>query len=85
MKKHRKVEYHHGDVHAWREVTEEKVKVKIGELNPAKQKKIKEAVQAASEHNPTDDEPEEVEEDFEQEEGEDALIDAEVEEEEVPE
>lgn len=33
MKKLDKVEYHHEDVHAWRRVTEEKVRVKIGELD----------------------------------------------------
>lgn len=33
MKKHRKVEYHHEEVHVWLRVTEEKVKVKIGELD----------------------------------------------------
>lgn len=35
MKKHGKTEYHHAEVHVWVKVTEEKVKVKIGEL-PAK-------------------------------------------------
>lgn len=39
MKKHRKTEYHHEDVHVWVQVTEEKVKVKIGELTPARAKK----------------------------------------------
>lgn len=44
MKHFSKVEYHHEQVHAWREVTEEKVKVTIGELNAAKEKQIKDAV-----------------------------------------
>jgi hypothetical protein len=35
MKKYEKTEYHHGEVHIWVKVTEEKVKVKIGEV-PAK-------------------------------------------------
>jgi hypothetical protein len=32
MKKYKKSEYHHGDVHCWLKSTDEKVKVKIGEL-----------------------------------------------------
>src|ERR1700733_10842221 len=32
MKKHKKTEYHHGEVHIWVKVTEEKIKVKLGEI-----------------------------------------------------
>lgn len=39
MKKHNKVEYHHEEVHVWRRVTEEKVRVKIGELDEKELKK----------------------------------------------
>lgn len=39
MKKYNKTEYHHEDVHIWVQVTEEKVKVKLGELTPARAKK----------------------------------------------
>ena len=35
MHKYEKVEYHHGEVHIWVKVTEEKVRVKLGEI-PAK-------------------------------------------------
>ena len=42
MKKHKKTEYHHGDVHCWVQSVDEKVKVKIGEL-PAKKKTTQKA------------------------------------------
>ena len=42
MKKHKKAEYHHGEVHCWVKATDEKVKVKIGEITP-KQKKAESA------------------------------------------
>ena len=32
MKKYQKTEYHHGEVHIWVKVIDEKVKVKIGEI-----------------------------------------------------
>lgn len=32
MKKHGKAEYHHDDVHCWIKAKEERVKVKIGEI-----------------------------------------------------
>jgi hypothetical protein len=44
MKKYKKSEYHHGDVHCWVKYTEEKVKVKIGELKP--EQKTKPATEA---------------------------------------
>lgn len=39
MKKHKKAEYHHGDVHCWIKAKDERVKVKIGELTPKQRKK----------------------------------------------
>lgn len=39
MKKHKKAEYHHGDVHCWIKATDERVKVKIGEITPKQRKK----------------------------------------------
>lgn len=42
MKKHRKIEYHHEDVHVWVTASEVKVKVTIGEVTPTKEKKMKE-------------------------------------------
>jgi hypothetical protein len=42
MKKHKKTEYHHADVHCWVQAVDEKVKVKIGEL-PAKKKTTQKA------------------------------------------
>jgi hypothetical protein len=41
MKKHGKTEYHHDEVHCWIKATDEKVKVKLGEL-PAKASKAAE-------------------------------------------
>ena len=40
MKKHRKNEYHHEEVHVWVVATEMKVKVKIGEVTPQKEKQM---------------------------------------------
>jgi hypothetical protein len=58
MHKYEKTEYHHGEVHIWVKVTEEKVRVKLGEI-PAK----------ATDFEPdTDDEQEEEEGQPEQEE-----------------
>ncbi len=34
MKKHDKTEYHHGEVHIWVKVIDEKIKVKLGEIAP---------------------------------------------------
>lgn len=48
MRKHNKPEYHHEDVHVWVKATEMKVKVKIGELTPAKAKKESEDTISAS-------------------------------------
>jgi glutamyl/glutaminyl-tRNA synthetase len=42
MKKHKKAEYHHGEVHCWVKATDEKVKVKIGEIT-TKQKRAESA------------------------------------------
>jgi hypothetical protein len=39
MRKHRKSEYHHEEVHIWVKATEMKVKVKLGELTAARAKK----------------------------------------------
>jgi len=58
MHKYEKTEYHHGEVHIWVKVTDEKVKVKIGEI-PAK----------ATDYAPSDDappEPEPSEEDIDE-------------------
>lgn len=52
MQRFGKVEYHHEEVHAWREVTEEKVKVHIGELKPDKEKQIKKAVKGHIQNQP---------------------------------
>jgi hypothetical protein len=49
MKKHKKVEYHHGDVHCWVQSIDEKVKVKIGDL-PAKK-----TTQKATDFTPPED------------------------------
>jgi len=50
MKKHKKTEYHHGDVHCWIKATDERVRVKIGELTPKqKVKESKDAVKQAEE------------------------------------
>ena len=48
MKKHKKTEYHHGDVHCWIKSAGEKVRVKLGELS-AKQK-VKESKDTVAEH-----------------------------------
>lgn len=39
MKKHKKAEYHHGEVHCWLKATDERVKVKIGEITPRQKRK----------------------------------------------
>jgi len=39
LKKHKKTEYHHQDVHIWIVAVDEKVRVKIGELKPPKKER----------------------------------------------
>lgn len=57
MKKHKRIEYHHEDVHAWREIADEKVKVKIGELTSKKAKQVADAVAEVRQHEETTDTP----------------------------
>jgi len=49
MRKHHKTEYHHEEVHAWVTASEFKVKVTIGELRPAREKKMKAATASVKE------------------------------------
>src|ERR1035438_315750 len=49
LKKHKKVEYHHLDVHIWIVAVDEKVKVKIGELKPKKTERKIEKSESGSE------------------------------------
>lgn len=44
MKKYKKAEYHHGEVHCWVKATDEKVKVKIGEITQKQKRKESEDV-----------------------------------------
>ena len=62
MKKHKKSEYHHGEVHCWIKATDEKVKVKIGELTPKQKKKETAEVPAGAAPAAEEPEPGEVEE-----------------------
>jgi hypothetical protein len=61
MKKHKKAEYHHGELHCWVKATDEKVKVKIGELTP-KQKKSESAGVSTTAKLDAEPEPEPAEE-----------------------
>ena len=58
MKKYKKAEYHHGEVHCWVKATDERVKVKIGEIT-ARQKKAESASVSTveAEPEPTSEEP----------------------------
>ena len=58
LKKHKKVEYHHLDVHIWLVAVDEKVRVKIGEL-PVKKKerKIEKSESGSEDDVPADNEP----------------------------
>ena len=53
MKKHKKAEYHHGEVHCWIKATDERVKVKLGEITPKQKRKesaeVPESAKAESE------------------------------------
>ena len=40
LRKHKKTEYHHLDVHIWIVAVDEKVKVKIGELAPKRKERV---------------------------------------------
>jgi hypothetical protein len=44
MKKYKKAEYHHGEVHCWVKATDEKVKVKLGEITQKQKRKESEDV-----------------------------------------
>ena len=58
LKKHKKTEYHHLDVHIWLVAVDEKVKVKIGELKPAKkERKIEKSESGSEDDVPADNEP----------------------------
>jgi hypothetical protein len=79
MKKYKKAEYHHGEVHCWVKATDEKVKVKIGEITPKQKKKESAEVSTAAKLSAdVIDEADEVPLA-----GEDDLIDAEMEDEEA--
>lgn len=62
MKKHRKTEYHHEDVHVWVIATDMKVKVKIGEVTPQKEKQMSKETASVKELEQM---PEETPEEFE--------------------
>jgi hypothetical protein len=58
LKKHKKTEYHHLDVHVWLVAVDEKVKVKIGELKPKKtERKIEKSESGSEDDTPADNEP----------------------------
>jgi hypothetical protein len=58
LRKHKKTEYHHLDVHIWIVAVDEKVKVKIGELKPNKKERVVEKSESGSEDDiPADNEP----------------------------
>ena len=58
LKKHKKTEYHHLDVHIWIVAVDEKVKVKIGEMKPKKtERKVEKSESGSEDDTPADNEP----------------------------